>query len=143
MNKQSLFLFIDTANKPNQIGLLSLDGNFKSIQNLEISGRQSEMLLSEIDGMLKYANLNIKKLGGILVVNGPGSYTSLRVGVSLANALSFASNLGIARISAHDSKNKHKRALALGNLNKDPISALYLSEPNITTKKIDKKTAIM
>ena len=53
----------------------------------------SQVLLPLISKLLDQENLIFKDLKGIKVETGPGSFTGLRVGVSVANALGFA--LGI------------------------------------------------
>lgn len=53
----------------------------------------SQVLLPLILKLLKTENCNLKTLTGIEVVTGPGSFTGIRVGVSVANALGYS--LGI------------------------------------------------
>lgn len=53
----------------------------------------SQVLLPLIEKLLKSQKLEFKDLKGIEVETGPGSFTGLRVGVSVANALGFS--LGI------------------------------------------------
>lgn len=53
----------------------------------------SQVLLPLIEKLLKQEKLDYQDLKGIEVETGPGSFTGLRVGVSVANALAFA--LGI------------------------------------------------
>jgi tRNA threonylcarbamoyladenosine biosynthesis protein TsaB len=53
----------------------------------------SQVLLPLIEKILKKNKLEFKDLKGIEVETGPGSYTGLKVGVSVANALGFS--LGI------------------------------------------------
>lgn len=50
----------------------------------------SQVLLPLIEKLLKSQKLEFKDLKGIEVETGPGSFTGLRVGVSVANALGFA-----------------------------------------------------
>lgn len=50
----------------------------------------SQVLLPLIDKMLKDNKLKYEDLEKIEVETGPGSFTGLRVGVSVANALGFA-----------------------------------------------------
>lgn len=53
----------------------------------------SQVLLPLIQKLLKKEKMNYADLEGIEVETGPGSFTGLRVGVSVANALGFS--LGI------------------------------------------------
>ena len=53
----------------------------------------SQVLLGLIEQILKQRRLEFKDLKGIEVETGPGSFTGIRVGVSVANALGFS--LGI------------------------------------------------
>ena|SRR5216684_88173 len=53
----------------------------------------SQVLLNMIEEILKKGDIKMKDLDGIEVNTGPGSFTGLRVGVSVANALGFS--LGI------------------------------------------------
>lgn len=53
----------------------------------------SQVLLPLIMKLLRTTNYELKTLTGIEVETGPGSFTGLKVGVSVANALGFS--LGI------------------------------------------------
>lgn len=77
---------IDTSNNEKISVFLSLDGKEKEISS-ESSFLKSEACLPLIDRILKENNLSVKDLDGILVNPGPGSFTGLRVGVSIANSL--------------------------------------------------------
>lgn len=55
----------------------------------------SQVLLTLIDRILKKNKLSFRDLSGIEVEAGPGSFTGLRVGVSVANALGFALNIPV------------------------------------------------
>ena len=50
----------------------------------------SQVLLPLIIKLLKKHKLDFKDLKGIEVETGPGSFTGIRVGVSVANALAFS-----------------------------------------------------
>lgn len=50
----------------------------------------SQVLLNLITDILKENNLEFKDLKEIEVEKGPGSYTGLKVGASVANALGFS-----------------------------------------------------
>lgn len=55
--------------------------------------QKAQVVLPLIERLLKKHKLALQDIDGIEVKPGPGSFTGVRVGVSVANALSFA--LGI------------------------------------------------
>ena len=55
----------------------------------------SQVLLLLIKKILKSQKIDFKDLEGIEVETGPGSFTGLRVGVSVANALGLALRLTV------------------------------------------------
>ncbi|MFC1625223.1 tRNA (adenosine(37)-N6)-threonylcarbamoyltransferase complex dimerization subunit type 1 TsaB, partial [Patescibacteria group bacterium] len=78
-------LYIDTSKK-DEISI-SLDGEeFKTASKKQ----KSQKLLPFIDKTLKKKKLSIKDLTEIEVNTGPGSFTGLKVGVSVAQTLGWA-----------------------------------------------------
>ena len=55
----------------------------------------SQVLLNLITEILKVNSLEFKDLTGVEVEKGPGSYTGLKVGASVANALGFSLNVPV------------------------------------------------
>lgn len=55
----------------------------------------SQVLLNLIVEILKDNGLEFKQLTSIEVEKGPGSYTGLKVGASVANALGFSLNIPV------------------------------------------------
>lgn len=87
-----MILHIDT--KDQKVVKVSLKNNGKFIKRLtEKNEYGSQALLPLISKLLQTTNCELKTLTGIEVETGPGSFTGLRVGVAIANALGFA--LGI------------------------------------------------
>lgn len=85
MNK----LYIDTRDNKNII--VCLETNNKTFeQKSEASIEKAQTALPLIEKVLKEAGLKIRDISEIKVETGPGSFTGLRVGISIANALSFA-----------------------------------------------------
>lgn len=83
-------LCIDTITSAAGITLLSPQHSIHSPLNPQMA---SEGIIPVIDQTLKKADLKPKDLQGVLVIQGPGSFTGLRVGISVANQ--FAHQLQI------------------------------------------------
>ena len=70
-----------------------------SRQNL--SGQNHAMLLTVyINELLVESNLTMEQLDAVAVSGGPGSYTGLRIGVSVAKGLCYASRLPMIAITS-------------------------------------------
>lgn len=59
----------------------------------------SEKVLVLINEACREANINPQDIDEIMVSTGPGSFTGIRVGVAIANALGFCAN---AKINGQD-----------------------------------------
>lgn len=82
-------LMIDTAdNQKNTVGLKIEGKEYLLTEN--IPANREQIILVMIDKILKKHKIEPKDLSEIQVNVGPGSYTGLRVGLAIANALSFA-----------------------------------------------------
>lgn len=55
-----------------------------------------------IERALNFAGIGVKALTGIAVSKGPGSYTGLRIGVSVAKGLAFSHNISLIGIPSLD-----------------------------------------
>ena len=82
-------LKIDTSS--NQKILVKLNINEKEfIIDREIDENKAQVVLPMIDQILKEHTLQLLDINSIEANTGPGSFVGIRVGVSVANALSFA-----------------------------------------------------
>lgn len=87
-----MILSIDTSDQKEVRVFLKKEG--KVVVSLKEENQfGSQVLLSLINKALKEAGVALEDLKEIEVKSGPGSYTGLKVGVSVANALGFS--LGI------------------------------------------------
>lgn len=87
-----LTLYINTKDQKLVAVALKKDGR-EAASLSEENEYGSQALLPLIKMLLQSENLDFQDLEGIEVETGPGSFTGLRVGVSVANALGFS--LGI------------------------------------------------
>lgn len=91
-----MILHINTQDQKQVAVSLKKDGQIVSSLSQE-NEYGSQVLLPLISKLLDRENLTFADLEGIEVETGPGSFTGLRVGVSVANALGFALNIPVNR----------------------------------------------
>jgi len=87
---KSLHLAIESSNVPTSVALL--DGEKLLGQTFVEQVGKSAQLALHVQNLLKENNITIADLKFISVGLGPGSYTGLRVGLSLAKGLCFPHN---------------------------------------------------
>ena len=82
-------LLLDSSNKFLSVGLTK-DGAIIDKISYEAWQRQSEMMVTEVGNILKRNNINNKDIDGVVVGIGPGSYTGVRIGVTIAKTIAYA-----------------------------------------------------
>jgi tRNA A37 threonylcarbamoyladenosine modification protein TsaB len=87
-----MFLAI-SAQDLRTINLALCEGN--KVTRLMSVDASPEAYLAQIDQLLQRWGISLSELNGIMVVTGPGSFTSVRVSVTVANAIAFARNIPI------------------------------------------------
>lgn len=138
-----MILFIDTHAELITIALKNNNDLFIETKESEYS--HSIYTMPMIEEIFKKNNLNVKDLNKIIVVNGPGSFTGIRIGLSIAKTMAYALKIDINTISSltaylvsNDSKG-NKAAIIEDNkgyyisvFSKDnkPIKKEYYSELN-------------
>lgn len=92
-------LFLDTHDK-NIIEVLYKDNKVLD-QNIRLSERNhSDYTMPMLKELLTRNNLSVNDLGEILVCNGPGSFTGVRIGVTIAKTLAYTLNIPIKTINS-------------------------------------------
>jgi len=84
-------LFIDTSAAVATIALSS-DGVLSAIRTHENAHEQAAVINFMIEDVLQDASSKIQDVDAICICAGPGSYTGLRVGLSTAKGLAYATN---------------------------------------------------
>jgi len=146
-----MYLYIDTTEKDSfAVAWLSKDKVLKK-KAVKSERKHSEKLLKSIAQMLNSVQAALKDIEAIVVVKGPGAFTSLRIGVSVANALAYG--LKIPALGIRESERPYGResvsriAKKLDNqINKKKpkiqvVKPEYGRPPHITPKK--KKEAVI
>ncbi len=128
-----IILTIKTDQEKAEIGL------YKDTLQLDYITWQAHLKLAEtihirIEHILKNQQLNFADIEGIVVYKGPGSFTGLRIGISLANALAFSLAVPIIAVQTNnwldDGINK-----ILAKDNDKIVLPFYGAEPHITKPK--------
>lgn len=87
-------LIIDTSsNKVVKVGI-RIDQKEDIIEQ-EIGLQKAQVVLPLIDQLLKKNKLQLEDIHRIEVNTGPGSFTGIRVGIAIANALGFSLNIPV------------------------------------------------
>jgi tRNA threonylcarbamoyladenosine biosynthesis protein TsaB len=94
-------LGIDTSTSCGSIGLIE-DERFLCEYSLEGKASHSERVLKTIDRVLEDSGISIGDIDGFAVSVGPGSFTGLRIGVSAAKGLAFATGKPVGGVSTLD-----------------------------------------
>ena len=109
-------LFIDSSRKSLSIALAN-ENKLLFVSNVNSYSKHSNYLMSEIQNIISSSALTINDIDNIVVLNGPGSFTGIRVGVTIAKTLAWALNKKLYQLN-------NLIALKTGNCNDVVISVI-------------------
>ena len=109
-------LFIDSSRKSLSIALAN-ENKLLFVSNINSYSKHSNYLMNEIKNIISNNNLVINDIDNIVVLNGPGSFTGIRVGVTIAKTLAWALNKKLYQLN-------NLIALKIGNYNDVVISVI-------------------
>lgn len=92
-------LYIDTSSSYLYAGIVS-SGKLLCEVKKEFGHSLSEEALPSIVGLFNEQNLKAMDIDKIIVVNGPGSFTGIRIGITIAKVFAWSLNIPIVTISA-------------------------------------------
>ena len=93
-------LALDTTTRNASVSLMVNKDIYTKCINNEVT--HSEKLLPLIDEILKEHNVNLKNIDLYACINGPGSFTGIRIGLSTLKAFSFVDKKSIFSINSTD-----------------------------------------
>jgi tRNA threonylcarbamoyladenosine biosynthesis protein TsaB len=128
-----MILGLRTSDPTCQMFLIS-DKNAISQKNWLAERRLSKELLGELEIFLGENNTSFEKLTGLIVFRGPGSYTGLRIGISVVNALAYGLNIPIIGETGDNWLSLSQKRLQKNN-NDTIVIPEYGGLPHITQAK--------
>lgn len=93
-----ILLAYDATTPVAALALRLADGTLLE-STLAVGATHSTQLLPAIDALLTQAGIGLDQVGGLVVANGPGSFTGLRIALATAKGLACAKNLPIFAVS--------------------------------------------
>jgi len=129
-----MYLYINTTERDSfEIALFDKDFVIKK-KRVQSHRKHSEKLLKSIEQILSSKKAQLKDVQGIMVVRGPGSFTSLRIGITTANALAFGLNIPVKGVDKVENLNIITSSIdnIFKSKNKIIVIPEYGREPHIT-----------
>ena len=78
--------------------------------------RQSELMIPELEKLLNRNSLDRKDISSVVVSVGPGSYTGVRIALTIAKVMVLALNIPLYAISSlHAMKDANKKSICIIN----------------------------
>jgi tRNA threonylcarbamoyladenosine biosynthesis protein TsaB len=134
-------LGIDTSGYANAVGVTD-DERILADFNFEAKADSLEKIVSNIDFALKKANLQLEDIQGFGVGLGPGSWTGIRVGVTVAKILAYSTNKPVAgvptlEVLAYNARNTPAQICPIIYAGtKDTVYAAFYRTKNDTVNRI-------
>lgn len=92
-------LILDSTNIDLNVGL-AIDNKLVSYVSYPCWQQQSEKMIPEIDQILKNNHIDPKEINEIIVTKGPGSYTGIRIALTIAKVYAYSLKIPCYAISS-------------------------------------------
>lgn len=92
-------ILLDSSNTSLSVGIAK-DGVLLDFISYEAWQRQSEFMLPELEKVLKRNQIAKKDIGDVIVAVGPGSYTGVRIAITIAKVMATALNIPLFGVSS-------------------------------------------
>ena len=132
------YLYIDTSSSYLYSGIVE-DNKLISEIKEEYGQNLSKVALPRIVSMFEDNNLEAKDIDKIIVVNGPGSFTGIRIGITIAKVYAWSLNIPVTTILSLEamalSSNKDMYHVPMINARRGYVfSAIYDKDYNEVLK---------
>ena len=131
-------LYIDTSSSYLYAGIVT-NRKLTSEVKKEFGHSLSEEALPSIVSLFEKENLSAKDIDKIIVVNGPGSFTGIRIGITIAKVFAWGLNIPITSVSALEamslSSTSDKLHVPIINARRNYVfGAIYSKDNNVILK---------
>jgi tRNA threonylcarbamoyl adenosine modification protein YeaZ len=100
-----MILVFDTSGKDLDIGLFDEDGvmlsEFHHSPSFNERGVHDGLLASQTERLLREMDKTVRDITRVGFINGPGSFTGLRIGLAFAKGLAFGSSVKLVPVTIH------------------------------------------
>lgn len=137
-------LALSTTSSSGSIAIYKED-NISYINHLDIKVTHSERLLPQIDAGLKNSGISISDIDLVIIANGPGSFTGVRIGLATAKGICMAHNIPLLPINtlevlAHNIAHSNRNILAFIDARMTEVyAALYSPDLEIIIQETNAK----
>ena len=131
----SYILTIRTDKPEAEVGVYDMDGNQLSYHTWLAHRELSKTLLGVIRDELKKQDATFDGIGSVLVFRGPGSFTGLRIGITVANTLAHSLTVPIVGIAEEHEWLERGLAKLKDGGNDQLVMPEYGAEAHITQQK--------
>ncbi|HSE61362.1 MAG TPA: hypothetical protein VLA88_03630 [Candidatus Saccharimonadales bacterium] len=129
-----MFLTLRTDNPDAEIGVFDTEGNQLDYYKWHADRNLAKELLSTIRDRLATQKADWSAITGLVVYQGPGSFTGLRIGVTVVNAIAYGQQVPIVAEQGEEWISKGLKRLASGDNDRLALPH-YGAEANITLAK--------
>lgn len=129
-----MFLALRTDSETTEMYLLDESGEVLKKEIWLSERRLADELLGKLEGFLGSASKGWDDVTGLVVYLGPGSFTGLRIGITVMNTIAFTKHIPITGAKGEDWLVDGASNVANGEDDKQCVP-FYGAEPNITQPK--------
>lgn len=124
-----MILAIDTSTMACRITLI--DGDRRLEEEWEVGRQLADQLIGHLREFLTAHDASWSDISSIIIFKGPGSFTGLRIGLTVMNTMAETLDVPIVGVSGENWVNEGRRRLESGE-NDRLVMPLYGREANIT-----------
>lgn len=130
-------LVLDSSHKYLAVGVIKNDELVASKQDI-LRQKQSEFLVTYIKEVLEMAKIDKKEIDTIVLTQGPGSYTGLRIAMTFAKVFALTQDIEIYTINTLLSLSGLNNGFCLIDARSKRVFGAYIENGHVVDEKIYK-----